>query len=1388
MAFDQATRNRLARFVSDVRSLLTEEFTRQLQNEYGLDPASGEITTIEKLTALDDARRETAQILRETLEYYLAGKPTDAKARKETLERILREQAFTVLNRLCALRMAEARGLILEAVAQGYRSKGYQLYARLAGSALGETGEAYRVYLFSLFDELAVELPPLFDRFNPQGRLFPREVALLRLLELLNDPELETLWAEDETVGWIYQYFNSKEERKAMRDASQAPRNSRELAVRNQFFTPRYVVEFLTDNTLGRTWYEMTGGQTGLKDSCRYLVRRSNEIFLAEGEEVPAQVEPDTDLSQEELLKQPVYIPSRLLKDPRDIKMLDPACGSLHFGLYSFDLYELIYAEAWDIEAARGQETFVRSPGLKSLHETYRNKDAFLRDVPRMIIEHNIHGIDIDPRAVQIAGLSLWLRAQKSWQAQGIRLQDRPQIRKSNIVCAEPMPGDRQMLEEFLATLQEERLEVLLHQAAQAEPGPRLRATRTMADALAKLVRTVWQEMELAGEAGSLLKIEGTLRDAIAAARKESEEKAPLFRLLEFGLHETPETQTAQSKDGQAQDFWDQAEGLALAALQEYTEQAVNGHSFRRRLFAGDAAQGFAFIDLCRKRYDVILMNPPFGSTTVNTVDYLLKSYPNTKNDLYATFVERGILLLSESALLGAITGRNGFVHSAIASWRSYLLNYHSLLTVADLGLGVLDNAFVETAAYIVRSGCLMNDLIAFIDARNEESKKQFLLDSVLDLNKNLRRADTFLHSPVFFKGLPKSPFIYRATNRIRSLFIGGKRFEGNVGNARLGLRTLDDYRYIRLRWEVPYKNIGWEKRWVILNKGGAYGRFYFDFHLLIDWGNNGSVIKTMALEKYGSISRTIQAQSFYGRPGFTYPRRSMKGFSVRAFPSQGVFTDKGTSIFLNPNNDPYLWLGLLNSTLVSACVELQSGSSSYEVGYIQNLPAQLIVSGMDEIIGNVKNILKLKQKYSSLDFTSSNFYLPWIDNKPGELKAISKQVCEFDSLCKLEEKKVIDIVDSFVSKTLGLTQDDSLAIKDILFQRKKPNEIFDREDHIDQDDQYDLKNDNDPVLEYCLGCSFGYWDVRNATTEKFAPKSPDPFAPLPACPPGMLQNAQGLPASPDDVPADYPLRITWGGILLDDEGQSEDVEGRVREALQVIWGERAETIEAEACQILCVRSLREYFQKPGGYFADHLKRYSKSRRAAPIYWPLATPSGSYTLWLYYHRLTDQTLFSCVNDFVDPKLKQVSAESARLRQKKGRSAADEKELERLTDLERELKDFRAELMRVAAFWKPNLNDGVEITAAPLYRLFQYKPWQKRLKETWGKLEAGDYDWAHLAHSIWPERVREKCKSDKSLAIAHDLEHLYIESKTSAKKKAGRKKIEGPEMEGFSDED
>jgi hypothetical protein len=293
-----------------------------------------------------------------------------------------------------------------------------------------------------------------------------------------------------------------------MRDAAKggAPRNSRELAVRNQFFTPRYVVEFLTDNTLGRIWYEMRQGQTGLKERCRYLVRRPNEIWLQLGEDVPAEGMADEALSQEVLLRQAVHIPYRALKDPREIRMLDPACGSMHFGLYAFDLYLAIYEEAWEI--AQGSDEQAKQGEAFAAFVTYAadlaSKADFLREVPRLILQHNIHGVDIDPRATQIARLTLWLRAQRAWQEQEVEVAARPAITRSNVVCAEPMPGEKELLADFVDQQFPEAERGLVHQ----------------------LLEVIFDKMQLAGEAGSLLKIEEEIRDAIDQARREWQTRA----------------------------------------------------------------------------------------------------------------------------------------------------------------------------------------------------------------------------------------------------------------------------------------------------------------------------------------------------------------------------------------------------------------------------------------------------------------------------------------------------------------------------------------------------------------------------------------------------------------------------------------------------------------------------------------------------------------------------------------------------------------------------------------------------------------------------------------------------------------------------------------------
>jgi len=153
---------------------------------------------------------------------------------KAAVDRMTREQSFTVLNRFAALRMCEERGLLQQCVGGGLQSKGFQVYLKTAGSGLGGQYERFRTFIFSIFDEIAIDLGILFDRFSPFGLLFPREAALGELLEVINCEELKHIWAEDETIGWVYQYFNSSDAQGIGRTAQQP----RACCTQSVFYTP----------------------------------------------------------------------------------------------------------------------------------------------------------------------------------------------------------------------------------------------------------------------------------------------------------------------------------------------------------------------------------------------------------------------------------------------------------------------------------------------------------------------------------------------------------------------------------------------------------------------------------------------------------------------------------------------------------------------------------------------------------------------------------------------------------------------------------------------------------------------------------------------------------------------------------------------------------------------------------------------------------------------------------------------------------------------------------------------------------------------------------------------------------------------------------------------
>ena len=1566
---DRDTRNLLANTTQALRRGLEEEFARQLEGRFDV-LRDGSIAT-DPSPQLDDSEKLTRCKIVEAIHHRRASGEND----QESVDGFLRETAFTFLNRLAALKMMEARGIVQECVSacdsHGFNARGFKEFGGLAPGLIELADGGYRLYLECLFDEIGREVGILFDRTDPASLLWPRRAALLDALGRINDPKLAGIWGEDETIGWIYQYYNDPEERRKMRDVKQggsaAPRNSREMAVRNQFFTPRYVVEFLTDNALGRLWYEMTKGKTSLKDRCRYLIKRPVELFLpgpetyiwhdalgleefrrfsatASPHDLPANpaigmllgwiglmtpdhlfvglegiprprhelldtilipleagnhhqeldatstvdllkilrrisfefedngygptvpvapvsenptlatlwaalrsrlIHPPENLSKEEQLQQPVFIPHRPLKDPRQIRLIDPACGSMHFGLYSFDLLLVIYEDAWDLGVCQ------------DLQRDYPTKEEFMKDVPRLILEHNIHGIDIDPRATQIAGLALWLRSQKAWQQQGLRPAERPTITRSNIVCAEPMPGEKDLLLRFV------------ERSFQSSERP----------FFTRLLSEIFLTMRLAGEAGSLLKIEDDVSALIADARAQWKKigkrdgdffsQAEILNLDRRTILQQPldtGTWSLDALSGIPNDrFWDKAEERIYQALRDFAESA--GGNYQRRLFADDAAHGFAFIDLCRQRYDVALMNPPFGDASLPSKPYLDETYGDTKGDVYKAFVECFQARLVPAGFLGIISSRTGFFLGQSEDWRTrVVLRLFRPIALADLGMGVLD-AMVEVAAYVLRSlseseirdlthsivpaletvtldkqdrfslpkwqaardGLKRHQAIAelehleaagFIErspgdtvrytpvwktvkgvsappapifpplvcvrALAGDDKGKVLIESVIDQSNQ----GVFITNPAEFTTFPGTPFAYWAPPSLSRVFKEFPRFETERRRVRQGGVTGNDTRFLRGWWEVPAKGfVQTDIQWVPFAKGGKFSPFFSDVAMVVRWHFERCTFFSFTGLPHRPSEKPSSADSYFSK-GLTWPLRASR-FAPSPLPNNAVFSIRGYAILCDDKEELLPLLAIGNSSLFDFIFKLALGRFGYPefvVGILQKLPLPNISENREivEILSKQARIAtQIKRSMDSANLASHAFISCALTSVPGTTLAARITAWSEKILNKKHNLSEVQIeIDNLSFDLYGIDSAGRTAVFDALVTESTVPED-DASEESDPEDEPASENPQTLMAElfdYVIGATFGRWDLRFATGDKHAPPEPDPFDPLPVCPPGMLQSADGLPSNPADVSAGYPLRISWPGILVDDKGHDEDIEARVREVLTVVFPGRVDEIAHEACGILGVKTLREFFRKPTAFFAGHLTAHSKGRQA-PIYWPLCSPNGLYTLWLYYPRLTADTLFTALRDFLEPKLQYEEGRAFRIRQDAGPTPAPSQraEIAEADELVDDLRALRDELKRVAPLFKPDLNDGVILNYAPLWRMIGLPKWRKDCQATWEKLAAGDYDWAHLALHLWPERIIPKCATDRSLAIAHGLESTFWEEipadelPTNQRGRGGKKK-------------
>ncbi len=620
---------------------------------------------------------------------------------------------------------------------------------------------------------------------------------------------------------------------------------------------------------------------------------------------------------------------------------------------------------------------------------------------------------------------------------------------------------------------------------------------------------------------------------------------------------------------------------------------------------------------------------------------------------------------------------------------------------------------------------------------------------------------------PQDFAQVPRSPFAYWTADAVRRCFTRFVGFASHESFTVVSTNPLnEDFRYARLFWEPcpQLLNTDW-RPWA---KGGAFSAFYYDIHTVISWseerGSYGSFIGTANRP----LTRPASVQHFF-RPGLTWPRRT-NGLSFRVMPAGCIFADKGPAAFVE-ENDPQALLALcavLNSGAFGALVAVQLArtelAQSFEVGLIQQTPVPAFTSqDTAELAARALRSWSIKRRLDTRTESSHAFLLPALLQVQADgLTARAQTWGEVTATVQAELDALAAEIDDHAYRLYGISAEDRQRIEQGFGSSVDPEENTEDDDGNEADEEVadvDAAPMVASLLVWSLGVAFGRFDVRLATGERPAPPEPEPFDPLPACSPGMLTGDDGLPVAAP--PAGYPMTFPTDGILVDDPGHPRDLVRVVRSVFDTVFDD-ANARWHEAAELLGVPDLRTWFARD--FFEPHIKRYSKSRRRAPIYWQLATASGSYSVWIYIHRATSDTLFRILEpDFLGGKLDHEKAKLATLTKNAGTdpSAAQRREIDQQENFVGELNALKTEVARVAPLWKPNLDDGVILNFAPLWRLVpQSRTWQGECKKAWDKLQSGDYDWAHLAMHLWPERVVPKCIDDRSLAIAHGLEAVF----------------------------
>jgi Eco57I restriction-modification methylase len=676
-------------------------------------------------------------------------------------------------------------------------------------------------------------------------------------------------------------------------------------------------------------------------------------------------------------------------------------------------------------------------------------------------------------------------------------------------------------------------------------------------------------------------------------------------------------------------------------------------------------------------KYAAVVANPPYmGSGNMNAAlkNYVSSHYPLSKSDLFAVFMESCIALTIKNGLMGMINQHSWMFLSSYEKLRNYILDNYGVVNMLHLGSRAfkeLSGEVVQSTAFVLEKGKAIKKgkyhrLVQFKNVNEKEN--QFLLKqneyhSVEQLN---------------FSKIPGNPITYWVNEKVAGLFEGP--LVSKIGISDGQNITGNNNRYLKQIWEVNKVNIGNNKKWSLIAKGGSYRKWYGNIIDLINWSE-----EARKHYKESRIGR-IQSENLWFREGITWNLISSNGTGFRYLPNNTLFNKAAPTILLNEENLSKLSyvLSFLNTKLAKALLKILNPTFNTNIAEILSLPLKfssekIVTELTDNNIEFSKNDWDTKE--ISWDFERSPLL-----NEASNLETAYQHweqnaTKDFFQLHANEEELNRIFIDTY-----GL-QDEltpEVLLKDITILQEELNgkdlEALEDEFRANGTDNITLPIDKKEVISQFISYAIGLFMGRYRLDK-----------------PG-LNIAHPNPTKEELESYTY----NNGKVTIDEDailplmGKNcnfpDDALQQFQQLLDTIWGHDTRTENVNFIQECLNKDIEKFLVRD--FYKYHCGMYKKK----PIYWLFASPKGAFQVLVYMHRMNAFTVEKIRANYLLEHIKNLrSEESVLLSNESNLSTQEAKRLDQIRKDITECETYDLELKDIADQQiEFDLDDGVTV--------------------------------------------------------------------------------------------